>query len=329
MKKRFIPVILIVLFILLYEHFFIASTMEQAMDKQGDPGRQFITTIIDDKNAVTFTDTEVGVIRATTLSKGAFGWLVKDQMEIVIPIDSKEGFIEKGEILDLKSGKRLATKGWKILHIGQLPIVAMFYMKNDWFTIKVNINILEDSGVLTLESFYLELKMNGANRSMKFTIENMNEISASEILRWQYEVPYDFYNNEHDAEAIKELLENNYSVVLNENREVVGFFCVGRSAQVPLGEKVGAYTEDIIDIGLGMAPALTGKGNGLIFFSFVLESLCKTYGHVPIRLTVATFNNRAINLYEKCGFIKEMEFTTDSAEFQTMRRDSLCLDEEI
>lgn len=171
--------------------------------------------------------------------------------------------------------------------------------------------------------------MNGANRRMKFTIESINEISASEILRWQYEDPYDFYNNDHDAEAIKELFENNYSVVLNQNREVVGFFCVGSSAQVPLGEKVGAYKEAIIDIGLGMAPALTGKGNGLIFFSFVLESLCKTHGNVPVRLTVAIFNQRAIHLYEKCGFIKEMEFTTDSAEFQTMRRGSLCKGEEL
>ena len=53
------------------------------------------------------SDNEVGVIRATTLSKGAFGWRVKDQMEIAIPIDSKEGFVEKGEILDLKSGKSI------------------------------------------------------------------------------------------------------------------------------------------------------------------------------------------------------------------------------
>lgn len=107
MKKRFISVILIVLFILLYEHFFITSTIEQAMDKQDDPGRQFITTIIDDKNAVTFSDNEAGVIHATTLSKGAFGWRVKDQMEIAIPIDSKEGFVENGEILNLKSGKSI------------------------------------------------------------------------------------------------------------------------------------------------------------------------------------------------------------------------------
>ena len=59
---------------------------------------------------------------------------------------------------------------------------------------------------------------------MKFSVENMNEISASEILRWQYEEPYDFYNNEHDAEGIKELFENNYSVVLNQNRELLAFF---------------------------------------------------------------------------------------------------------
>jgi hypothetical protein len=107
MIKRFISVILIVLFILLYEHFFITSTMEQAMKKEEDSGRAFITTIIDDKNAVTFTDNGAGVIRATTLSKGAFGWRVKDQMEIAIPIDSKEGFVEKGETLDLKSGKSI------------------------------------------------------------------------------------------------------------------------------------------------------------------------------------------------------------------------------
>ena len=171
--------------------------------------------------------------------------------------------------------------------------------------------------------------MNGANAEMKFSVENMNEISASKILNWQYEEPYDFYNNEHNAEGIKEMFENNYSVVLNQHKELIGFFCVGSSAQVPIGAKVGAYTEDIIDIGLGMAPAFTGKGNGLTFFSFVLESLCKSYGNVPIRLTVATFNQRAIHLYEKFEFIKVMDFTTDSAEFQTMRRDSLCQGEEL
>ncbi|MFJ7934062.1 GNAT family N-acetyltransferase [Sporosarcina sp. NPDC096371] len=145
-------------------------------------------------------------------------------------------------------------------------------------------------------------------------------MAATKILGWRYEPPYDFYNNEYDTEAVKELLENNYFVVVNDNDEVIGFYCAGSSAQVPTGAQVGAYTEDIIDVGLGMVPTLTGKGNGFTFFSFVLESLYKTYGNVPVRLTVATFNERAIRLYEKFGFVKEMEFTTDFADFQTMRK---------
>ena len=155
---------------------------------------------------------------------------------------------------------------------------------------------------------------------MKLELNNMDEAFALEILNWRYDVPYDFYNNEYDAEAVKELMENNYSIVVNDNEELVGFYCAGSAAQVPLGAKVGAYKEDSIDIGVGMAPALTGEGNGFTFFSFVLESLYKTYGNVPLRLTVAKFNQRAIHLYEKFGFVKEMEFTTDSAEFQTMRK---------
>ncbi|KAA0955870.1 GNAT family N-acetyltransferase [Sporosarcina sp. ANT_H38] len=158
---------------------------------------------------------------------------------------------------------------------------------------------------------------------MKLEFESMNIEFASEILSWQYDPPYDFYNNEHENESIKELLEDSYSVIVNDTGELIGFYCTGSSAQVPSGTKVGAYREDIIDIGLGMAPALTGKGNGFTFFSFVVEALYKTYGNVPIRLTVATFNQRAIQLYRKFGFVKEIEFSTTSAEFQTMRKGSL------
>lgn len=155
---------------------------------------------------------------------------------------------------------------------------------------------------------------------MKLTTIKMDEGFASQILNWRYDPPYDFYNNEHDAEATKELLAGNYSVVVNDYAKLIGFYCAGSSAQVPAGAKVGAYTEDIIDVGLGIAPTLTGNGNGFIFFSFVLDSLYKTYGNVPVRLTVTKFNQRAIHLYKKFGFVKEMEFTTDFADFQTMRK---------
>ncbi|MBP3962885.1 GNAT family N-acetyltransferase [Paenibacillus lignilyticus] len=62
----------------------------------------------------------------------------------------------------------------------------------------------------------------------------------------------------------------------------------------------------------------TGQGNGTSFLSFVLSSMEKTCGSLPKRLTVATFNKRAIHLYDKFGFCRESEFTKGITEFTTM-----------
>lgn len=148
-------------------------------------------------------------------------------------------------------------------------------------------------------------------------VKKMDTTYAEEILSWKYEAPYDLYNNELNDESLKELLNNDYKAIVNSIDEVIGFYCVGNSAQVPIGHQFGAYTSPFPDIGLGMKPALTGKGNGTVFFSFVLEEILLEH-QLPIRLTVAKFNERAIRLYEKFGFAKEMEFTSRTTEFITM-----------
>ncbi len=153
---------------------------------------------------------------------------------------------------------------------------------------------------------------------MQLFIKEINEKIAVDILHWKYEAPYDFYNNELNHEAIKEMLENSYYAVLDQNDEVVGFFCYGKSAQVPIGSQFGAYQDNFIDIGIGMNPKLTGKGNGTSFFSFILQHIQAIFPHKPIRLTVATFNKRAIRLYEKLGFEKEIEFSREKILFMTM-----------
>ncbi|MEX3744645.1 MULTISPECIES: GNAT family N-acetyltransferase [Lysinibacillus] len=153
---------------------------------------------------------------------------------------------------------------------------------------------------------------------MRFFIREMNEIYAINILNWKYEAPYDFYNNELSEESLKELLDNPYYSIVNDQEELVGFFCTGTSAQVPRGQDCGAYLGKYIDIGIGMKPELTGKGIGTEFFSFILNQL-QQENHSPLRLTVATFNTRAIHLYEKLGFKKVMEFTA-STEFITMKK---------
>ncbi len=72
---------------------------------------------------------------------------------------------------------------------------------------------------------------------MQFYIREMNEIFATDILGWKYEEPYDFYNNDLCDESLKEILENPYYSIVNDKEELVGYFCTGTSAQVPIGRE--------------------------------------------------------------------------------------------
>ncbi|MEH7123931.1 GNAT family N-acetyltransferase [Bacillus sp. JJ1532] len=157
---------------------------------------------------------------------------------------------------------------------------------------------------------------------MQLFIKRISRNEAVEILNWKYPAPYNFYNNEENEESIRELLGSSYSVVIDENGRLIGFFCTGDSAQVPAGTKYGAYSETCTDIGLGMKPELTGQGMGYAFFSFILRHIHGAYKEVPLRLTVAKFNDRAIRLYEKLGFKRKIEFSNGSTAFMTMIKDS-------
>lgn len=139
-----------------------------------------------------------------------------------------------------------------------------------------------------------------------------------EILLWKYEKPYDLYNDELNSEAVDEILDNPYFVIVEQDYELIGYFCTGESAQVPAGNKVNAYEESCIDIGIGLKPSLTGKGFGSTFFSFILQDIRESHPKTPMRLTVATFNKRAIHLYEKFGFVEQKKFDSAVTEFITM-----------
>jgi ribosomal-protein-alanine N-acetyltransferase len=152
---------------------------------------------------------------------------------------------------------------------------------------------------------------------MNFVVKEMNDSLARTILQWEYEEPYDIYNHELNPETMQELLGSHYFAVV-DNEKLIGFFCIGKDAQVPAGSQFGAYDEYLLDIGLGMRPDLTGKGQGKVFFSFILNHVAKTTNVSSFRLTVATFNTRAIRLYEGLGFVKDMEFHNGNMEFMTM-----------
>ncbi|MDQ1145665.1 ribosomal-protein-alanine N-acetyltransferase [Bacillus sp. SORGH_AS 510] len=136
--------------------------------------------------------------------------------------------------------------------------------------------------------------------------------NGKEILNWTYQPPYEFYNNECTEDSLKELLNGSYYAVVDPQNKLVGFYCIGESAQVPAGKQLGVYDAGFIDFGIGLQPEETGQGKGFDFCLFILRNLQKYFKHSPIRLTVANFNKRAIHLYENLGFVKRKEFITNN-----------------
>ncbi|MBJ8205977.1 GNAT family N-acetyltransferase, partial [Bacillus cereus] len=107
------------------------------------------------------------------------------------------------------------------------------------------------------------------------------------------------YSFSGEKEVIEELLDGTYYGCCDDQGEFIGYFCFGGNAQVPGGRDANLYDgEDVIDIGLGMKPALTGKGMGKEFFKAGIAFATKEFNAKMFRLSVATFNTRAITLYK-------------------------------
>lgn len=135
---------------------------------------------------------------------------------------------------------------------------------------------------------------------MDTQIQKLSQKNAEEIANeWKYEEKYSFYNMTEDPEDYEEIIspvlrKSNYFQVV-ENNELFGFFVLEQSA-------------DIVDMGLGMKPELTGNGLGSQFISLIIIYVKQHYSVSTIRLNVAKFNIRAQKCYEKSGFIKTREY---------------------
>ncbi|PRX76063.1 hypothetical protein B0G93_11015 [Bacillus sp. V-88] len=74
---------------------------------------------------------------------------------------------------------------------------------------------------------------------------------------WHYEGDYSFYDMKADPEDLDEFLNpeerGDTTFAVSKDKELVAFFSISKIA------------DGIFDIGLGMRPDLTGKGNGIEF----------------------------------------------------------------
>jgi len=139
----------------------------------------------------------------------------------------------------------------------------------------------------------------------------MTQADAEEIAGWRYPEPYSFYDAAADANDLAELLDatrrgGEYVSVEDESGALAGFF------------QFKERRPDAIEIGLGLRPDLTGRGLGSAFVEVGIGEVRARYGAVRIVLAVATFNRRAIRVYERAGFapVRTYMHSTNGGEWE-------------
>ncbi len=143
----------------------------------------------------------------------------------------------------------------------------------------------------------------------RLRFEQMTQEEAEAIAGWQYEPPYDFYDARADDEDLSDLLNarrrtGRTFAAKDQSGEIVGFFSYGRE-------------NDAVVVGLGLRPDLTGCGLGAQFVAAGLAFGRELFMPRRFRLSVAAFNERAIKVYERAGFVRTRAFdhTTNGGVF--------------
>ena len=130
----------------------------------------------------------------------------------------------------------------------------------------------------------------------------MSRRTADTISGWHYDEPYDFYDMSLDEDDLSQFmtedawhfgdLREERFVAVNGDGQLAGFFSY-------------AGSPDLCTVGLGLAPQLTGRSLGEGFVDAGLTFARKRSNVSRFRLEVASFNTRAIKVYERAGFTRQ------------------------
>ena len=144
----------------------------------------------------------------------------------------------------------------------------------------------------------------------------MAQADAEAVARWRYPEPFSFYDWAADEGDLAELLDADlrgeaYFAAEDEAGALVGFFSFRQE-------------ERTLVVGLGLRPDLTGQGLGGSFLSAGLDYGRERFAPDQFSLAVATFNERAIKVYERAGFTRVRVYMHETNggewEFLEMRR---------
>jgi len=143
---------------------------------------------------------------------------------------------------------------------------------------------------------------------MKLNFSKITRAEAREICTWEYQPPYEIYNlnNSPTPEEVEAMLNPlyDYHAIRDEGGSLVAFCSFGEDARVA----GGCYAEEVLDIGIGIRPDLTGQGLGKDFTQAVLAFAEQRFSPKVMRVTIAAFNQRAQQVCINAGFIQTDSF---------------------
>jgi [ribosomal protein S18]-alanine N-acetyltransferase len=144
----------------------------------------------------------------------------------------------------------------------------------------------------------------------------MAQADAEAVAGWRYPEPFSFYDWTADQDDLAELLDADlrgeaYFAVEDDEGQLVGYFSFKPEGRT-------------LVVGLGLRPDLTGRGLGGGFFAAGLDYGRERFAPERFSLAVATFNERAIRVYERAGFERARVYMHETNggewEFVEMRR---------
>jgi ribosomal-protein-alanine N-acetyltransferase len=156
---------------------------------------------------------------------------------------------------------------------------------------------------------------------MVFIFRPLRWNDALAVGRWHYPAPYELY----DLGPIPLLA----SVPLHRLLAPLGrmgFYAVSSEDDPLVGVFSFRKLGRAVELGLALRPDLTGRKIGLGFVEAGMEFARSTFAPAAFRLDVATFNQRAIRVYERAGFVPGQRFIRSTRlgpyEFMEMTRAS-------
>lgn len=135
----------------------------------------------------------------------------------------------------------------------------------------------------------------------------LTERHAEEIITWEYPPPYQRYSLSPEDKSALLNPSYRYHAVESSAGSLIGMCCFGADARVEGGDYVRGEPR-VLDVGLGLHPELTGRGFGREFVWAVLSFAGDRFQPETFRVTIADFNQRSVNTFQKFGFKETFRF---------------------